>query len=363
MSYDIPCDFAPKINQSWVQFALGFSVASIYIPGIIGASVGTAYFLLMIVMPILIYNIKITLTLRHFWAFLFVCYATLSLFWTFSFKIGLFYLIQIIVLAMVFYYGSYLNDLTSVVRGFALGFGISAIISIFQAFGYEPVYAIKLPSGAPAGLSVNPNMFSEASAILLVALIVLKQWFWTIVTLPGIVLAHSRAALLALAVCGLIYMWNRSKSFVLLMTPVLILFVIGAYYNNHFDISSLKERLQIWVDTIRGLSFFGQGVGSFEILMPKYAYYLDTVRVIPKYAHNEFLQLLFEFGIGCIFIIPLITYVFKSNANERYVLFAAGVISFFSFPFHVSVSAFLIVLFAGYFNRGDDTSRDDGVYC
>lgn len=362
MSYDIPCDFAPKINQSWVQFALGFGVAAIHIPGLIGASVGTSYFLLMIVMPLLIYNIRIELTLRHFWALIFVCYATLSLFWTFSFKIGLFHLIQIIVLAMVFYYGSYLNDLTSIVQGFALGIGVSAIIAIFQVFGHEPVYAVKLPSGAPAGLFVNPNMFSEASAILLVALIVLKQWWWTIVTLPGIALAHSRAALMALAVCGLIYMWNRSKSFVLLMTPVLILFVIGAYYNNHFDVSSLQERLQIWVDTIRGLSLFGQGVGSFEVLMPKYAHYLDTVKVVPKYAHNDFLHLIFEFGIGFLFLIPLITYTFKSNANERYVLFAAGVIGFFSFPFHVPVSAFLIVLFAGYFNRAN-TFRNDGVYC
>ena len=358
----IPCDFASRIiKPSWMQFALGFSVAIAHVPGWIGASVATSWFLLMIAMPFVIYNIRIDLTLKHVWGFIFLIYASLSLLWTYSFNVGLFFLLQMITLGMVFYYGSSLNNLTPIVKGLAAGLGISALISLFQVLGYDPVYMVKLPSGAPAGLFVNPNMFSEASAILLVALIVLKQWYWTIVTFPGIVFAHSRAGVLALFICGIIFVWNRSRAFALLIAPIIVLFIIGHYYNANFDLSSIRERFEIWGDTVRGLTLFGQGVGSYEIVLPSYTHFLDTVRVIPRYAHNDFLQLIFEFGIGTLFIIPLL--MFRSNENIRYVLYAAGVVALFSFPLHVPMSAFIITLFAGFIHRANADDRNNGVCC
>lgn len=336
--------------NSIVQFTFGFLIATAYVPGWIGGAISTTYFVLMIGLPILLYNVKIPITRLHLYGTCFLLYCFISLAWTYSFNVAFFIFLQMMVCALAFCYGSSLDDLKLIFKGLALGLGVSAVVAIFQKFGFTLVYVSDTPNKV-AGLFVNPNMYSEVSVILLVALLALKQWIWTLVTLPAIVWSYSRAAVATLLVCCLIFMWNKSKAFTALLIPVMALAVAAYYLNGYFDVSSVNERMAIWSDTVRGLTLFGHGVGSYEIMMPFYAHDLDTIKVIPRYAHNDYLQLLFEFGIGCVFLIPFVSLLIEKNNNANYILLAVAVIAMFSFPLHIPMSAFMFFLVAGHVAR------------
>ena len=341
---------ASLIQRPSLQFFLGFILAIVYIPGWVGAAVSTSWFFLLFIIPILLCFCKIEIKNAHKFGFLFLAYVCLSLAWTQNFNIGFFILLQIVVLGCVFCLGSCLNDMRSVFKGLALGLGVSALLAIAQFKGFADVYTL---NNDIAGLFVNPNVFCEVSVILFLSLIILKLWWWILVTLPGIILVHSRAALLAL-ICGLfIWLWPRSRLAVYIL-GALFLMISLIYYSGHdFSISSIDERFALWKDTIRGFKIFGNGVGSFEILYPKYAINVDTIISRPKYAHNEFLHYWFEFGIGTLLLIPLIWNVIKIKRDERIILYGIGIVSLFAFPMHIPVVAFIGCLAAGYITRFD----------
>jgi len=62
------------------------------------------------------------------------------------------------------------------------------------------LHGIPITSSAPAGLYVNSVQQGAALALLVVALASERMWLWALPLLPGLALAHSRGAWLALAV-------------------------------------------------------------------------------------------------------------------------------------------------------------------
>ncbi len=346
------------IQRPSLSFLLGFLVAVAYIPGVIGAAISTNWLLLMFVMPLLICFCKIEIKFAHVIGLLFLIYAALSLAWTQNFNIGFFIWLQVVVLGLVFCFGSCLDDVRPIFKGLALGLGVSSVVGIAQWYGWTKVYSV---SNSVAGLFVNQNVLCEFSAIMLLSLIVLKLWWWIPITIPGVILVHSRAALLAL-ICGMIiWLWGKSKLAVYYLV-LGSLFVGFLYYINYdFNISSIDERFALWKDTIRGFVIFGQGIGSYEILYPAFAVNVDTVLARPKYAHNDFLQYVFEFGIGTALLIPFVWSILKIKRDERIILYGIGIISLFSFPFHLPVSAFIGCLVAGYVTRFDAANERIGI--
>lgn len=334
-------------------FLFGFLIIVAYIPGIIGASIPTGWFALMFFVPIFLCFYKINISIWHIIGSLFLSYCCLSLGWTYNLNIGFFSLLQILILGSVFCLGSALSDLKPIFYGLIIGLGISDIIAIGQKYlHWNFIFRV---DGNIAGLFVNQDLFCQASAILLVALIIFKLWFWIPVTLPGLILVNSRAAYLGLGFCLIAWLWTKSKIIAISIIVFLCLFIVARY---SFDISA-TERFGIWADTFRGFKLFGNGVGSFEILYPLYAVHINTILSRPRFAHNDLLQIIFEFGIGSIFLIIFMIGILSIKRNERYILYAIGIISLFSFPFYIPSTAFMGCLVAGYITRFNDT---DGYF-
>lgn len=332
------------LNRPYPLFILGFGVITAYIPGIIGASISTGWLFLLIVAPILFLYCKLELGIGFF----FIIYASISLLWTEVLNIAWFHLLQLIVLSIVFVIGQNIKDLTPIFKGLAFGLGLASIVAIAQKFGYTGVYTLK---NTTASLFINPNIYSEISAILLVALIVFKLWWWVPVTLPGLILVQSRAAFLALGIGLFIWAWQTNKR--LAVALILAVGMIGAYfYWDRFSFNSIQERLDIWADTLNGFKFLGNGVGSFEALFPYYATHIDTELARPRYAHNDLLQIGFEFGIGSILFIMALINVFKSRKSEVVILFTVFIISMFTYPLHIPTTSFIAFLVAGYLSVG-----------
>lgn len=334
---------------NWVPCLFGFFLAIAYIPGIFGAAIMTGWLYLFITIPFWVFFVQADLKNTHIYGLLFLVYAFLSLLWTFNLSIAYFFLLQLFVLAAVFYVGSTVKDLKPIVIGLTVGLGVSDLVGIGQYLGYNQVFSI---TNVVAGLFVNRNIFCEASVVILLCLVALKLWYWIPLTLPAIIHIHSRAAILGLFIGITVWGWKRNKLYTVISASAL-LFVGLAYYRNS-DILSINERYQVWADTFRGLSILGNGIGTYEVLYPLFAINIDTYITRPKFAHNDLLQLAFEFGVGITFLILMALNVLKvKDRDESIILYGIGTISMFAYPFHVPMLAFIGLLVAGYLTRFD----------
>lgn len=342
------------IQKPYLSFLLGFIISIAYIPGITGAAVPTGWFVLIIVMPILFCFCDFNLNDNNLIGLLFIGYAALSLIWAPSFDIAFFIFLQIVALSCTFCFGENLKDITNCFKGLSLGLGFSSIVALMQYFELYNINKYIFTLYSPiAGIFVNPNIYSEVSALMLLSLIVLKLWWWIPVTLPGLTIIHSRTALLGLGVGLFFWLFNKNKLMAVGSVLLIILFT-AFYYREYFSMESINERFSLWADTIRGLTLLGFGIGSYELMYPLNAINIDTSVARPKFAHNDFLQMMFELGIGSILLGILILNILRIKHETRTILVGIGVISLSSYPFHgVPMSAFIGCLVAGFVNRNN----------
>lgn len=339
---------------SYPLILFGFLLSVVYIPGIVGASISTGWLFLFILMPVIICFYKIPIKPSHVIGSLFLIYASISLFWTYSLNIGFFYLLQLIALSLCFCLGSALFDIKPIIKGLSIGLLISVIVAFAQYFNWHDVFSV---NNNPAGLFVNTNVFCEICAIILICLLVFKLYWWIAIPIPGLLLVHSRAAILGTMVGLIAISWSKSKFYTFLFLFVGI--ILGSvYYIDHSNLPSINQRFALWVDTFNGLKLFGNGVGSFESMYPFYSLNTETWLERPKYAHNDLLQIVFEYGIGSLFLIWFVLNILKIKCEKRIILYAIGTISLFSFPFHIPVSAFIGCLVAGFISRHDAADGD-----
>lgn len=350
------------VQSSRINFGmivLGFFIAIAYVPGWTGASVSTTWFLLMLVMPILIWPYHIRVTSAHIWGGLFLSYALLSLCWSIRFNFALFGFVQLLVCGVIFAYGSVLIKLDDVLKGLAIGLGVSSVLIILQKFGIDTqITGIYTFDGGrnQAGLFVNENVLCEISVILCISLLVFRLYWPVLFTLPAIVLVHSRGAMVGLLV-GLVCLTKQKW---LLLVGIGAAFLI--YQFGYFNVSSIQERLNIWRDTLNSLSLWGHGIGSYEIGYPENAKYIDVIAQRPRYAHNEYLHFAYELGIGALLLIPFVCSLLKFKGDAKIILYTIGIIAFFGFPLHIPMFAFIACLVAGYITRYDVAVSSVGDY-
>ena len=123
----------------------------------------------------------------------------------------------------------------------------------------------------------------------------------------------------------------------------------------------MADRVVMWTDAMRGVTFFGHGIGSWYSTFPIFdrlssARYGQDVIVQPWHAHNEALETLFELGIpGLVLAGALVLLIWwRAGERERLVLIAFAPTAMLSFPLHEPATEFLFVFMAGFAARGWD---------
>lgn len=336
------------------MFWLGATVALCYVPGVTGMHIATQWPLLGWVLFFCLYVSvaeKISsgfaevlpagwvrsgpFTVFHAIGLAFVAYAFVR--WPYSPVpyASVFGLWQLIIMALCVWFGSTMDDMRGLYAGLAAGAAVSSAVAIFQHFGFHPV---ETASPMPPGLYVNAVQQSTVLALIAVALASERMWLWLLPLAPGLYLAQSRGGWLVLVI-GLLGCYVRR----------LWLFgVLGAAgamaYMTLFSATDV-ERMFIWRSTWANLVWFGWGPGVFySILLP-----VDNVQsFFPEYAHNDALQLIFEYGAGAVMPFAVFGYaLWRTDAAEWPVVLAFVVAGLFSMPLFMPVASFLALVAVG----------------
>lgn len=272
-----------------------------------------------------------------------IAYALFSIVWTPDQYNGIFAFWQYFCIAYAFVYGAQRQSLEGIAKGVALGLSVSSIIAISQALGFRPVLAW----GGPAGLLFNSTILAECCVITILLLAAYRLWWWIPMLIPGLVLANSKGAMVALYLTAAAYFGRWA--FLLAMVAIVLagtLFLPG---------NSLSIRLALWSAIASHLSFFGHGIGS----MSEVIVYYQGAPYAPEYAHNEFLDLAYQFGAMALGPIALLLAPLATRDNPcRYAYGAGAIICCYSFPLHTPLPAFLLACMAGFALRNWSLSSD-----
>lgn len=311
-------------------FALGLATSLAYIPGVTGNALPTGWALLSLTLPLTLW-IKADMTPFHWAGVAFLAYATFSTLWSPEPWDSAFRLWQFAIMALAFRLGSTNLHLTPLWKGLAIGVGISSGISMLQYFGCTIV-----PTTTPyAGLYYNGVVSGAITAMVIVTLAASNLRYWAIPLFPGLLLSGSRGALAA-AFFGLLLCFHRRAWIAII--PIFGAFAI-TYHLGPSDI----QRFTAWFAAWQHLEFWGNGAGSFLSLLMQTPYGLQH----PEFVHNDYLQLVFEFGIGTLLLTPLAIPYARFDHQAFPIFGTFFLLAMVAMPLHIPVAAFVFFVASG----------------
>lgn len=259
----------------------------------------------------------------------FILLSGLSLLWSPYLNVGLQQFVSL--LAYVAFFTVAIHGVKSLryVRGFVmllLGMGI------FEG-GVGLVQYSWLSEVRATGTFFNPNFFATYEVVTLVLALGLmmfmkrddlkwQEWLFlvctTIIAFLGLVVAQSRGALLAFLVAvGFVGFCRYGKRSLILL---LVLVIGGVALPNPMKQRILEvsthdpyayTRLEIWQSSLHRIAAHPWGVGAGMFKYSSFGYRFPTENVIVRYgkraesAHNEYLQMAVELGVGGVAIFLL----------------------------------------------------------
>lgn len=312
------------------MFWLGAIVSLCYVPGITGAYIATQWPVLAAILPLLLLRREGPFTVFHALGVLFLAYATVHLWFTPTPQTSVFGLWMVIIMGLCLWFGTTLANVRGLYAGLAAGAAVSSAVAVAQFAGWG---IVPRSSELPAGIFVNSVQHGTVLAIIAVALVSERMWLWMLPLLPGIALSGSRGATFVLAIglfgCCVRRVWVLGAAVA----------VVTAFYTLAPLGPSDLQRMQIWTAAWNNLTWLGWGPGVFFTLLLTAA---DGKLYYPEYAHNDALQLAFEYG--AVAVLPFAIFAFAlvcTGAREWPVVLAFVAAGCFSMPMYMPVASFL----------------------
>lgn len=319
------------------MFWLGLIVSICFIPGYVGAIIPTQWAVLTVLLPLGLWRSGV-FTPAHLAGLAFMAWSALSITWapnTWDAFNGLWFLS---LWALAFWFGTTVTDFRPLWQGLAVGLSVSSVVAMAQWFGYHPVLTVN--GEKPAGLLFNPVVLGSCAALVIIALVSQRQWWYIPGVVPALILSGSRGAFLVLAMT-LLTRWMRVRYILCAMALAAVVLVLSL---DGLETDSDLTRLTIWGAALRELNLLGNGLGSFS------TFFLLANRQLlyPGWVHNDYIQLWFEFGIGSIFILSLYWLVLRQRTSDHWpIFFAFALMGLFSFPLWTPIPTFMACMVAG----------------
>lgn len=305
---------------------------------------------LALLLPIMLYWVDWRQVPNKVLLVLIALYAAASTLWAEVKPDSYLELFRLTLLIAAFTIGAVSGSLERLLRVMAIGVAVTFPLVLLQVVGY-----VGVPQTAPpAGLFLNQNVLAESAAVLLIAMAYTRQWFLAALLLAIVIMAREKASFVGLAIATIVYLFYRMR-----MTAYALMFACAVFTGMMISTGSAIDRLDIWQDTLRGVTFFGNGIGSFYAVFPAEAVHTNVIEVRPEQAHNEYLHALFELGVpGLALCLALACQALRGSLElERLMLVFILAVSIFAFPLHMPFTAFVAALVAG---RLCSSQRDAG---
>lgn len=243
----------------------------------------------------------------------------------------------------------------------------NVVMLVCQYFNFDPIHYTVKTKYESQQLDLIPNVglmscHNGAAAMLAITfpafLRMKRRWLgfrWVyLFPLPllGMVIAHTFAGPLAVAISLAVVVFivvPGLKRKLLVVAGVIFLgaLLLGAYAN-WVDVPDTGWRWNAWKFAIGKLYpqhwIFGSGIGHWKIIYSKAIVAMRTGGDVMAQAHNEFVQGLFEMGIGfALILIGYLISIWKRYRPDALIsvmaLVAIIVNSMVFFPFHIGLSA------------------------
>ena len=225
--------------------------------------------------------------------------------------------------------------------GFALGWLVD-LQYLATAFVVYTFFNLMLTLVGPTkyfdfsfGLFGNPNALGIALALAIasgLAYCSTQAWILLPVYIAGLAYCQSRTALIGAAGALLIWLWSRSKALVLLT----IIAAVGSFYLEWHGGSSMAQRVGIWQSTLMNLTWHGGGLGSFYHDFWLFPIHINATLVHANHAYNDFLELIFDLGLGTIPLwIFLAGVVSEADRHEALILLTYAITALAFFPLFI----------------------------
>lgn len=356
---------------------LAFLVAIADVPGLLSAPVFPRWAALSIgAAAILAYSPAVRITPAHVAGGLFIAWSAVGAAWSVSPWDIAGAVLQLVFLAIVFCLGAEARNLRWTWTALALGATVSAIVALFQISGVQIFTVPGTDPSAPAGLFANKNFAAQFGALAFIGYVFGTMPSWRgVIPLIGsatmLALPMSRGAFAAAFIGALMAIVKSAPGSTRIKWAVcagIVALSIAAVALDLYFVrvrigTSLLPRLRMWELTTVNLNFFGWGAGSYGYIFPF------------DHASNDALELVFESGIGAVFLGFVVCYglgIQKIDGlfeAEFAVLVAFLVAGLTAFPWHGPATAFVAALAAGRLAGARGRERDpqwrrgsDGLY-
>lgn len=165
------------------------------------------------------------------------------------------------------------------------------------------------------GLFGNPNAIGCAFALCFAACVTYRCWFLLPFQALGVLWSGSRGAIAVSGAVILAKLFNTHRATAMLLASGAVLFILL----DHRGSGSFFHRLGVWQDTINSMTLWGHGLGN----------YLGWYTSLPvqrnlagfaTHAYNDFLELLWTFGIGVAPLWLFLLWSLGAPTRERLIL-------------------------------------------
>jgi len=233
-------------------------------------------------------------------------------------------------------------------------------VAVFQKLNIAGI--LKVPS--PVGLMSNPLELAALIVFCFPAFLTVKNKYLCVIPVFGLLLASKALGFLTLWFGMMFYVAVRFGMYlpgIFSLLAVIMVFNLRDYFplvfywdGNEMNGlgASIKFRLYVWEKAFGAWlqhPVLAAGIGHWKVVFKK-PMLIDGKRWMT--VHNEYLQMVFEMGVG--FLIILFGYVFetvKKSSRRMAVPLTAlvmiGIYSFASFPMHIAPTAIIAVTWVG----------------
>lgn len=199
--------------------------------------------------------------------------------------------------------------LASLVLACLVGYCIDDAWPLWAAYTMFAFAAFAVFMIHPYDVYANGNYIGCILAMALAGCLACR--FYICVPVLGLMLliTQSRGAIFAGATALFMSLWRRFPTMAFTLVAMAVVFALA----QPKDAGSLWARMGIWQDTLNHLTLWGSGFGSFADAYAAFTFRTNMTGVLAPHAYNDVLELIFELGIGAIFLWVAIIAVWEDS--------------------------------------------------